>query len=619
MRVALVNTPFADWDRPSVALSQIAAHTKREFGDSVEVEVVYPNIDLALLIGAAEYRRFASNADYLTTGVGEWLFRQMAFPDTPDNATEYFRRYFCDEGASDFRARVLHIRERLRDFCDDIITKYRLADSDIVGFTSMFAQNLPAFALARLVKERNPEVVTVIGGANCEAPMGAVLAENVAALDYVFSGPSLHTFPGFVRCVLEGRLDLADRIPGIMSKRNVKIPRFRRAVGRDRDIDDYIHPDYQGFVDTFSQAQEALRADAGEAEPILYFETSRGCWWGERSHCTFCGLNGLDMGYRTMSPEKALQQFEWLFDFAPWCRTFHGTDNIMPRNYARDVFPKMKPPAGASLFYEVKVPVADRDMRTMAEAGVSVVQPGIEALATSTLQLMAKGTTVFLNLQFLQKCLRYGIQPLWNLLIGFPGEEASVYQKYETDLPNLVHLPPPEDTFLVRFDRYSPYFTKRHEYGLDLRPLDFYRLVYPVVPEEQIFDLAYFFADENLAPYQTQSIEWLWRLKALTDAWRDAWKDGTPPRLVLMKDASGDLGVLDTRLGTPRWTPVEPDGETLLRRLASPVRRDRIPADQGLPAVRVEAMLTEFADRKWLLEEDDTVFSLVTLDERARH
>ncbi|MFC6085292.1 RiPP maturation radical SAM C-methyltransferase [Sphaerisporangium aureirubrum] len=617
MRVVLVNVPFADWDRPSVALSQLAAHTKREFGESVDVEVVYANLDFALLIGTEQYGRFASNSEYLTTGVGEWLFRRMAFPESPDNTEEYFRRYFCDEGAAGFRARMLRVRDRLEDFCGELVDRYRLAECDIVGFTSMFAQTLPSVALARLVKERNPDVVTVIGGANCEAPMGAVLAENVAALDYVFSGPSLHTFPDFVRCVMDGRPELADEIPGVMSKRNVRIPRFRRAIGKDRDLDDYIHPDYESFVGKFTECQDALRADAGEAEPILYFETSRGCWWGERSHCTFCGLNGLGMGYRAMSPDKALEQFEWLFSFAPWCRTFHGTDNIMPREYLRDVFPKLSPPAGASLFYEVKVPISDRDMRTMAEAGVTVVQPGIEALATSTLQLMAKGTTVFLNLQFLQKCLKYGIEPLWNLLLGFPGEEASVYEKYAADLPNLVHLPPPEDTFLVRFDRYSPYFTKRHEYGLDLRPLDFYRLIYPVVPEEQIFDLAYFFADENLAAYQVQSIEWLAKLKSLTDAWRDAWTGGTPPRLALTVDDQGNPAVLDTRSGITRWTPVTPDTEKLLHRLASPVRPDRLAADLGLPAGRVDAILAELTARDLLLKEGDSVLSLVTLEPPA--
>jgi ribosomal peptide maturation radical SAM protein 1 len=617
MRVVLVNMPFADWDRPSVALSQLAAHVKREFGESVQVEIRYPNIDFALFFGPGEYKQFANNAAFLTTGIGEWLFRQVAFPGAADNTADYFRRYFADDGSADFRARMLQVREQLADFCRKVVVDYRLDEADIVGFTSMFAQNIPNMALARLIKERNPEVVTVMGGANCEAPMGAVLAENVPALDFIFSGPALHTFPEFVQCVLDGKPELADNIPGIVSQRNANSPRFRRAIGRDRDIDDYVQPEYQSFIEKFSQYQDALRDGAGTAEPILYFETSRGCWWGERSHCTFCGLNGLDMGYRSMSPAKAVEHFQWLFEFSPWCRRFAATDNIMPRNYLRDVFPQLKPPEGASLFYEVKVPLADRDFQQMTQAGVRVVQPGIEALATSTLKLMGKGTTSFLNLQFLQKCLKYDVFPLWNLLLGFPGEDPGVYLKYVADIPKLVHLPPPEGTFLVRFDRYSPYYTRSSDYGLDLAPLDFYRLVYPPVPTHQLPDLAYFFADENLGSYQVHAIERLAELKQLVHDWRGAWESDAPPRLELTSDGGGNLGVLDTRFGSRQWTPVEPDAAAMLRRLTSPARAEKLASEPGISGERMEALLAEFADRKWLFQEGDTLLSLVTMEASA--
>ncbi|MEW2529322.1 RiPP maturation radical SAM C-methyltransferase [Streptomyces sp. NPDC047071] len=612
MRIALVNMPFADWYRPSVALSQLAAHTEREFGDSVRTDICYVNIDFALSFGAGEYNRLANEYGNLTTGIGEWLFRNLAFPDSDDNTSDYFQRYFADARSGEFRSHLLRIRNRLGDFCESVIDDYGLATADIVGFTSMFSQSIPSIALAQLIKQRNPEVTTIMGGANCEAPMGAVLAERIPALDFIFSGPALHTFPEFVRRLLDGEPERAEAIPGVMTRHNVSVDRFRRAIGRDCDIDDYVQPEYQSFVDKFKDSQEALRASGGADEPTLYFETSRGCWWGERSHCTFCGLNGLGMGYRAMAPEKALAQLHWLFEYHPWCTAFHGTDNIMPRNYLRDVFPHLKTPPGARLFYEVKVPISDRDFRTMAQAGVREVQPGIEALATSTLKLMAKGTTSFLNLQFLQKCLRYDIVPVWNLLIGFPGEEEDVYRKYATDLPNLVHLPPPDGTFLVRFDRYSPYFTKRDEYELALQPLEFYRLAYPVVPDEQLHDLAYFFVDENLAPYQLQSIEWITKLRELTDAWHAAWQQDTPPRLVLTADGTGDPGVLDTRFGTRRWIPLEPATEAMLRRLTSPARPAKLASDLGIPIDQVRERLAELADRKVLFEESGTVISLVT-------
>lgn len=613
MRIVLVNMPFADWHRPSVALSQLAAHTQA-IDDSIEIDVCYVNVDFALLFGPAEYQEFANNVGHGTTGVGEWLFRQIAFPNAPDNAEEYFRRYFSADSSAGFRAQMLAVRERMAAFCEQVIADYRLAEADVVGFTSMFSQNLPSIAVARLIKERNPEVITAMGGCNCEAPMGTVLAEHIDSLDFIFSGPALHTFPEFVQCLLDGKPELADNIPGIMSKRNIKIPKFRRAVGRERNIDDFVRPQYESFIAKYDECQDQLRALAGEVEPILYFETSRGCWWGERSHCTFCGLNGLDMGYRSMRPETAIEQFEWLFEHYPWCRTFHGTDNILPRNYVRDVFSKLKPPEGAQLFYEIKVPVSDADMKVLAEVGVREVQPGIEALATSSLKLMAKGTTSFLNLQFLQKCLKYGINPLWNLLLGFPGEEAPVYEKYARELPSLVHLPPPEGAFLVRFDRYSPYFMRSLDFGLDLQPMDFYQLVYADIPEHALRDLAYYFVDRKLSPYQVHSVEWLGEIQRLTALWRAAWENGPRPELTLATDAAGAWGVLDSRFGERRWVPVDMDDLAMLKRLTSPVQVTKLPTELDLGPDRVQEILAAFIERSWLFTEDDNVFSLVTGD-----
>ncbi|HEY0806903.1 MAG TPA: hypothetical protein VGD84_17655 [Pseudonocardiaceae bacterium] len=97
MRIVLVNMPFADWHRPSVALSQLAAHTKREYGDSVDVEIRYVNVDFALIFGPEDYKELASSVGYGTNVIGEWLFRQVAFPEFADNADEYFRCYFADD------------------------------------------------------------------------------------------------------------------------------------------------------------------------------------------------------------------------------------------------------------------------------------------------------------------------------------------------------------------------------------------------------------------------------------------------------------------------------------------------------------------------------------------
>src|SRR4051812_2508867 len=484
--------PFANLKLPSIALTQLRAVTEREFGERVRVRLLYLNHELANYLGLASHQRTAGALTANNPGLGDWFFRQAAFPKLPDNAEQYFQRYFPARTAENEQNKALVLAKRagLDRFLQRLIVKHQLDQEDLVGLTSMFAQNTACFALARGIKERRPQVVTVMGGANCEAPMGRELALHLDAVDFVFSGPALESFPELVRHLMAGEVERCHEIQGVFSRRNADSERLRGhgAIGRELPIDVPVPLDYDSFL---SDLQRSF--PSGRVEPNLTFETSRGCWWGERSHCTFCGLNGGTMMYRAMPPAQARELLQSLLArYGDRCARFESVDNIMPREYLTEVFPHITPPPGVSLFYEVKADLKEREMEVLSRAGVTEIQPGIEALATSTLKLMRKGTTAFQNVTFLKNCLRFGIRPSWNLLIGFPGETEEVYRKYLGDLPRMVPLPPPFGAFPVRFDRYSPYFTRAAEYGLELEPYDFYRAIYPF-GDESLANMAYYF------------------------------------------------------------------------------------------------------------------------------
>lgn len=611
LQIAMVNMPFADWNRPSFALGQLSTLVDREFEGRARAQVCYLNQDMAEYFGPRLYESLSVSHDHIDTGIGDWLFRGIAFPGTQDTATEYFQRYYRGARWEDFRRDIQQAREGLAGYCAELIDRYRLHEADVVGFSSMFAQHVPSLALARMIKERSPETLVVLGGANCEAPMGAVIARHVPAVDFVFSGPALRTFGEFLTHVLDGHPEGADTIPGILSSRNCGDPRFRAAIGAERDIDDFFLPDYRSFFDALDN-HPLLRRD-GTSEPMLFFETSRGCWWGQRSHCTFCGLNGESMAFRAMAPDLAVDQFNWLFAFAPEYTSYFCTDNVMPRNYPREVFPRLDPPAGASVFYEVKLPLSRHDLRAMTDAGVRVVQPGIEALASSTLKLMGKGTTAFHNLQFLKNCAEFGIKPEWNLLIGFPGEDPAVYRKYIEELGDFIHLVPPHGVYMVRFDRYSPYFKRSAEYGLDLKPVDYYALTYPF-DQAALADLAYFFADQNLAPYMLNAIERHDELSRLVATWRAAWygEPESPPReLRLVTTGDGGLTIHDSRSGTLHTHPVDADTGALLRRLSSPAKPEQLARDWPNGPDDLRRRLARLTEARFLFTENGRVLSLV--------
>jgi radical SAM superfamily enzyme YgiQ (UPF0313 family) len=96
----------------------------------------------------------------------------------------------------------------------------------------------------------------------------------------------------------------------VFSKQNLSAPGKLGVLGEDLNVNIRVDLDYTSFLDSIDR-----HFPNGAVETTLLFETSRGCWWGEHSHCTFCGLNGSTMLYRSMAPENTLALFDSLLKF----------------------------------------------------------------------------------------------------------------------------------------------------------------------------------------------------------------------------------------------------------------------------------------------------------------
>ena len=179
---------------------------------------------------------------------------------------------------------------------------------------------------------------------------------------------------------------------------------------------------------------------AASVIPVLLFETSRGCWWGAKSQCTFCGLNGASLVYRSKSTERALEELTYLVD--RWrIDLVEVVDNMLDMNYFKDLLPTLAlSERSLSLFYEVKANLTRKQVQMLREAGVDRIQPGIESLSNHVLRLMRKGTTVLRNIQLLKWCKEYDITVDWNILYGFPGETQEDYDDMLDLLPSINFL-----------------------------------------------------------------------------------------------------------------------------------------------------------------------------------
>ncbi len=610
LKISLLNLPFGALNTPSIALTQLKSVVDQQYGEQVDVRVLYFNLDFARYMGTALYQYIAHSVEGLGAGLGEWFFRPLAFPELPDNTQEYFSRYYPlpTKSTQVLKYALLKKRKGLREFLDSLIDRYELDKADVVGLSSMFSQNLACFAVAKRLKERRPDALVIMGGANCESPMGQEIIKNVAEIDYVFSGPALKSFPTFIGHCLTGNRAGCEQIPGVFSRENlsaIDTPGGLAAFGEELDINANVMLDYGPFLDIFEQHFP----DQG-IKPVLLFETSRGCWWGEKAQCRFCGLNSTRMDHRPMDPEKALQQFQSLFQYAPRFAYLGCVDNVLPKRFVEEVISKLDNPDDAMILYELKVPTREEELQILADHRVHAVQTGIEALSTPSLKLLRKGTTAFQNLTFLKDCLRFGIYPIWNFLVGVPGEDEAIYEKYCHDLPLFMHLPPPSGMQLVRFDRYSPYFDHADDYDLDLSPSDFYSMVYPFA-QETLHKLAYHFTNQDVnAPYLAAICKWNDPLARHVNEWIQRWngQDGSLHPQLYFRDA---CVVYDTRSGEAVEHTLDPLGASLLYALSQPRRMVDLVEMFGCPEAELAQQVQLLAARGLIFEENGRFFSLV--------
>jgi ribosomal peptide maturation radical SAM protein 1 len=539
--VLLVSMPFGPLLSPSLGLSllqpQVAARGLR-------CRVEYLTLPFAEEIGERLYSRICGESRTMSRAfVGEWIFSHALFDWSRDHDERYLREVLLappawlgrnptkPPGKADLKA-ILAARDAASRFVDACANRIADLRPRIVGFTSVFQQHLASLALAKRLRARLPDVFIVMGGANCEATMGVETVKQFPFVDAIVSGEGDHVFAELASRVAGGE-SLAD-LGGVVTRASIAAaPPTAPAV---TNLDALPYPEYRDFFDQFERSRFARRW-----QPSVFVETSRGCWWGERMHCTFCGLNGATMAYRSKSAPRALAELTRLAESHPGC-DIQVVDNILDLKYFRTLLPMLaERKLNVSLFYETKSNLKKDQVRLLRDAGVTIIQPGIESLSDNVLRQMKKGVSGLQNIQLLKWCKEFGVEPLWNVLVGFPGESPDDYRRMAELTSQLCHLPRPVCVTAIRLDRFSPNFNESDRLGFaNVRPLPFYEFLYDL-PESARRNLAYYFAYEYKSPQNVAS--YAAPLIRRVHAWKTTWRHSE----LVSIDIANRLLVFDTR------------------------------------------------------------------------
>jgi ribosomal peptide maturation radical SAM protein 1 len=521
LRVILVSMPFMAVHRPSIQLGLLKSLTAR---CGFTVRTLHANLDFAVRIGLDYYDLLCQ---YRGPMVGEWLFSAEAFPDGAPDPDARMIDDLADRlthlGAGpELREKLLRTRGAdVPAYLDALVDGFPWAEADVVGFSSTFQQNTASFALARRLKQRYPHIVTVFGGANFDGEMGPELVRAADCIDVAVIGEGDETFPRLLGALAAGT-DLT-AVPGLARRLDGHVE-VTQPVPATVRLDDLPAPDYAEY---FQRAEElGVLPRVGHRDVWLPIETARGCWWGAKHHCTFCGLNGTAMSYRSKSPERVRHE---LASQARRYRSFRfeAVDNIMDPAYLTRLFPALaENETGYEIFYEVKATLRRDQLKLMAQAGVTHIQPGIESLSSNVLRLMRKGTRAIQNVNLLRWAEYYGMHVEWNLLWGFPGETEQDYKEQAAVIPHLFHLRPPSTAGRIWLERFSPLFTESDAVRLRRVPERSYRYIYP--GHVDLERVAYFFDHdiEDELPESSYSA-----IRGATEDWAAAWRAGPPPVL----------------------------------------------------------------------------------------
>jgi len=605
--VALVSMPSLSARHPSFQLALLKPLLEK-------AGIPAQQFSLFMYLGNQIGWRFAETlADVWPCLVGEWIWSKSAFGDDANAdddgylaAYENLFKTICHTAGCDFED-IRRLRyEGAPEFIDFCVNSVDWNRFGLVGLTVVFQQLVGSMALARALKQKYPNLPIIIGGASLEDDIADEIMRRCPQIDYVHCGDAEISFPQMVRRLYSGQS--MEGMPGVMWRDSEGAVHYEGRAPNFIDMNSTPLPDF----DEYFYAREVSGYDRSDSvqELLVPFEAARGCWWGEKNHCTFCGLNRSGMEFRAKDPERVIEQLEALSRrYGQFY--FNAIDNIMAPEYVEKLFGKLRHAnSDLCIHYEIRPNFSRAQLGRLRRAGLFSVQPGIESLSTNILKIMRKHSTGMRNVELIKWCTYYGINSLYNILCRFPGETPEDYRLQAEIAAKIVHLQPPYAIVKARADRGSPMYTEPASQSVSgLVPAKCYQYIFP-----KSFDLrriSYYFDHDTGNTVDDSVYE---ELFGRIGAWQAMWNQPDRPYLKYRK-AWSSISVFDGR--QPQiFTYSFHDEAAALYEYCAEARTPRDIAAQFGDRPWIEETLQDFVAKDIMLSLDGRYLSLALPENR---
>lgn len=528
----IIVPPFWASDMPCLGVHLLQACAKNA---GFNVKILYVNLIMASEIGENPY--IVACWESLGSLVGEPIFARSAFgvdaiQNFPRKYVPHYRgkhqlNYLQPYKIEAIVDKFLEFEARTDEWLDNVATTLLKRNFKVVGLTTSYQQTAASVALTNKIKSRKPEIITVLGGANCTDEMAEGIASLSNNIDFVFSGESEKTFPEFLKQVAATKYPENRIIKGDVCRDLNSLP-----------IQDYS--DYYEQLNFFMPDSQVLKGN----KIRLLHETSRGCWWGEKQKCTFCGMNGANIQFRKKTPQKVTDELKMLLKKYP-ATEIVMTDSTFSYEYFESLLPQLSNElSDATIFFEIKPLTTLEQLVLLKKAGISNLQPGLETLSTSLLKKLNKGIETRHNIIFLRNAMSAGMRVFWNILWRFPQDEQAEYEEVLKRVQVIKHFRPPQIAPMI-IARFSDYFNHPHKYGItNIRPAEIYNWVFP--RSADIDKIACDF-DGDFESFSINDDAIIPQLYKEIGNWNDLWRNNKQPKLELQSVTDNRFLLMDTR------------------------------------------------------------------------
>lgn len=607
-RTLLLELPFKSITRPNIGFSILRSILESK---GVHCDIRYANIDFAELLGYDIYTNIAERIahEYL---IGDLVFasyvneRPTDFEELRSFQNLAGKQIILSEVPDWIWEKIESFQSNAIQFTRDLAASVVEGGYKVFGFNLMF-QSMPNLAVAKAIKEIDSKIIVIFGGANCEGPMGLALHQSYEWIDYVCRGEGEYLISDLYDFLCSGSPQL-ESIPGLIWRDKVGSVVNGARSHSVKNMDEIPTPNYVDWIEQLGSSKFRHKTD----ELSIPFETSRGCWYGEKNHCIFCGLNGESLTFRYKSHHRVLKELQELLRHK--IDNFYCVDLILPNSYFDTLLPELgKKDWPISIFFECKANLTRGQVELLKKAGVNQIQPGIENLNSTLLRLLKKGVHAYQNIRLLRWAAELGVTVEWNLLYGIPGERAEDYEQILDLLPLISHLRAPTvGCSKIRIDRFSPLEKYSEKFDLGrLWPSPAYNVVFDL-PPSRIENIAYFFDSQRKLGLGV--IEEVECLKVAVANWCRTRGDITFVSLHLGKDT---LLLTDNR-ACAKVTSIELCGSdaTIYDACDEGASLEQIATKVSIGTKRVRPVLNRFVENGWVIMVDNRYLSLATcLDE----